>query len=150
MKNDLEGRTLRLQRTLNAPRQLVWDAWTQPEHISAWWGPPNMATNIVAHDFTPGGKWHYSMALPDGSEFNAFGEFKEIQIPERIVTAASFPPMTTDVVLVITFEDLGAQTRITFETIHETAAYKQQQEQMGWLNGWGAHFDSLAAYVANV
>ena len=67
--SDQQARTITMKRTFNAPIQLVWEAWTQPEHIAQWWGPKGMKTKVIAHDFRVGGKWEYTMLMPDGKEF---------------------------------------------------------------------------------
>ena len=51
------NRTLTLERTFKAPIKLVWEAWTQPEHIAQWWGPKGMETNVIEHNFSVGGQW---------------------------------------------------------------------------------------------
>jgi uncharacterized protein YndB with AHSA1/START domain len=63
--NDLSNRTLTIERTFNAPIQLVWDAWTQAGKISLWWGPKGMQTKVIPHDFKVGGIWTYSMEMPN-------------------------------------------------------------------------------------
>jgi uncharacterized protein YndB with AHSA1/START domain len=74
-ESDEKNRILTLKRTFNAPLKLVWEAWTQPEHITQWWGPKGMKTNIIEHNFKVGGKWKYVMAMPDGSEFVGEGVY---------------------------------------------------------------------------
>ena len=65
--NEVKKRTVTLKRTFSAPVKLVWDAWSQPDHIAQWWGPKGMNTKIIEHDFRVGGKWKYTMEMPDGS-----------------------------------------------------------------------------------
>ncbi|MDN5213311.1 SRPBCC domain-containing protein [Fulvivirgaceae bacterium BMA12] len=149
-KKELMNRTLLLQRTFNAPRKLVWEAWTQPEHIAAWWGPRGMKTAVVELDFRPGGRWKYIMTAPDGSEFPAKGVFSEIIEFEKIVSSADFAPVTESVIIVALFEDLGDQTKLTFSVIHASEEYCRKQENMGVMNGWGANFDGLEAYLARM
>ena len=61
MNDEKKDRTLSLKRTFEAPVTLVWEAWTQSEHIAAWWAPKGMKIEIAAHDFRVGGKWKYTM-----------------------------------------------------------------------------------------
>ncbi|MDW7691220.1 SRPBCC domain-containing protein [Flammeovirgaceae bacterium SG7u.111] len=145
--SDLKDRTLTLERTFNAPLALVWEAWTQPEHIAQWWRPKGMETKVITHEFKVGGKWEYVMAMPDGKNFIAEGEYTEIVELAKIVSSANFKPMTEGVTLHAAFEKQGEKTLFTFSVVHPTAEYCQQQEKMGFYNGWGSTFDRLADYL---
>ncbi len=141
--NDLTNRTLTLERTFNAPIDLVWEAWTQPEHVAKWWAPQGMDLEVIEHDFSVGGKWKYAMPMPDGNQFISEGVYLEIVPQKKIVTTADFKPMTEGVELHIQFEKDGDQTKFTFSVIHETEEYCKQQEEMGFYNGWGSAFERL-------
>lgn len=147
LMNDLNDRTLSLERTFNAPLQLVWEAWTQAEHIANWWGPKGMKTDVVEHNFTVGGQWKYSMVMPNGGVFIAEGIYSEIVAFQKIVTSADFKPMTEGVEMHMLFEAVGEQTKFTFKVIHPTVEYCKQQEEMGFYNGWGSTFDRLHTYL---
>lgn len=140
-------RTLTITRTFKAPIALVWEAWTQPEHIALWWGPKGMQTKVIEHDFRVGGKWLYSMAMPDGSEFMADGVYSVIVELEKIFSSANFKPMTEGVEIQAIFEDAGDATNFTFHCVHATEEYCRQQEKMGFYNGWGSVFDRLGEYL---
>ncbi len=149
--NNLEtaaDRTLTIERTLNAPLKLVWEAWSQPEHLANWWGPKGMTIEIVEFEFKVGGKWKFKMPMPNGQEFISEGTYKEIDPMEKIVTSADFKPMTVGVEMHMIFEAKGEQTQFTFHVVHETAEYCKQQEEMGFYNGWGSAFDRLAVHLA--
>jgi len=144
---DAANRTLTIQRVLNAPIKLVWDAWTQPEHIAHWWGPKGMKTRVVEHNFKVGGTWKFAMAMPDGNEFISEGTYTEISEPNKIITSADFKPMTEGVELQILLEADGDKTNFTFHVVHATPEYCKQQEEMGFMNGWGSVFNNLAEYL---
>ena len=144
--NDTNNRTLTLSRTFNAPIKLVWEAWTQSSHIAHWWAK-GMPLNIVEHDFRVGGKWKYTMPMPDGKEFISEDEYLEIVELEKIISTASFKPMTEGVEIQALFEADGNQTKFTFNVVHPTEEYCKQQEQMGFYNGWGSVFDGLNEYL---
>ena len=146
-ENEEDKRTLTLERTFLAPIELVWEAWTQPEHISQWWGPKGMNTKIVEHNFKVGGKWQYTMAMPDGSEFIADGIYSVIVELEKLFSSANFKPMTAGVEIRAFFRKNGDKTDFTFKVIHPTEEYCKQQEKMGFYNGWGSTFDRLDAFV---
>ncbi len=144
---EIEKRTLTLKRTFDAPLKLVWDAWTQPEHIANWWGPPGMDTTVIKHDFTVGGAWEYAMKMPDGSDFIAEGVYSRIEVEKLIETSANFRPMTEGVTIQANFLDSGDQTEFIFKVIHPTEEYCKQQEEMGFYNGWGSTFERLNEYL---
>jgi uncharacterized protein YndB with AHSA1/START domain len=145
--DELQNRTASIRKTFDAPVQLVWEAWTQPEHIANWWAPGGMKMKIVEHDFRVGGKWKFTMPMQDGSEFISEGEYIEILEFKKIVTSANFRPMTEGVELHILFEAAGDKTNFTFNVIHATEEYCKQQEKMGIYNGWGSAFDRLYLFV---
>lgn len=145
--DELEKRTLTLTRTFNAPIQLVWEAWTQSEHIAQWWGPKGMETKVIAHDFRIGGAWKYAMTMPDGNEFIADGIYSDIVELEKIFSSANFKPMTEGVEIQSLFEEAGDKTNFTFNCVHATEEYCRQQEQMGFYNGWGSVFERLDEYL---
>lgn len=148
--NEIEKRTLTIKRKFDAPRELVWKAWTQPEHIAKWWGPRGMKTNVKKHDFKVGGEWEYTMPMPDGSDFISNGIYSKIEAMELIETSANFIPMTEGVNIVAVFTDAGEQTEFIFKVIHPTEAYCKQQEQMGFYNGWGSVLEGLNNYLAKL
>ncbi|MEM9329240.1 MAG: SRPBCC domain-containing protein [Bacteroidota bacterium] len=148
--SDIERRTLTLNRLFDAPRDLVWAAWTESEHIAHWWGPAGMKTKIKKHDFTEGGEWEYTLQMPNGQDFISYGTYSKITPRERIETTANFIPMTEGVTLIALFEDDGDQTAFTFKVIHPTEAYCKQQEEMGFYNGWGSVFEGLNTYLGTI
>ena len=137
------NRTLTIERTFNAPIQIVWDAWTKADHIVKWWGPKGMETRVEEHNFEVGGDWKYIMKMPDGRDFIAEGQYKEIHAPKKLVTSANFRPMTEGVVLEVLLEADGEKTNFVFNVVHPTEEYCKQQEAMGFYNGWGSTFDRL-------
>lgn len=148
--SDLANRTLTINKTFDAPLQLVWDAWTQSEHILKWWTPSGMDVKVVEHDFRVGGKWKYTMPMPDGSEFISEGIYKEIVELKKIITSADFKPMTKGVELQTYFEAEGNKTKFTFSVVHATAEYCKQQEEMGFYNGWGSALDRLETLLTKL
>ncbi|MBO3697751.1 SRPBCC domain-containing protein [Roseivirga sp. E12] len=146
--NDLNDRTLTIERILKAPIQIVWDAWSQPEHIAQWWGPKGMEVKIETHSFTEGGDWKYIMTMPNGSDFIAEGTYTEIVEHTKICSTANFRPMTEGVEIQALFEAQGDLTKFTFNVVHPTVEYCQQQEKMGFMNGWGSVFNELEEHLA--
>jgi uncharacterized protein YndB with AHSA1/START domain len=146
LQNDPK-RNLSINKVINAPVNLVWEAWTDPEHLIKWWAPQGMKTKIVEHDFKVGGKWKYTMPMPDGNEFSSEGTYLEIVPNKKIITTADMKPMTEGVELHVTFEADGDKTNFTFSVLHATEEYKNAQEQMGFYNGWGSAFKRMEEVI---
>ncbi len=145
--NEIQKRTLSIKRTFDAPIELVWEAWTQPEHIAQWWGAKGMETRIIEHHFQVGGHWKYAMTMPGGQEFLADGTYIEIVEPFKIISSANFKPMTEGVEIQAFFEKNGDKTDFIFNCVHPSEAYCKQQEEMGFYNGWGSVFERLDQHL---
>lgn len=145
--SNLESRTSTIKKTFNVPIALVWEAWTQPEHIAKWWGPKGMKTKIITHDFKVGGQWKFVMTMPNGQDFITEGQYTEIIEQKRICSSADFKPMTEGVEIQALFETDGDKTLFTFNVVHDTEEYRKQQEEMGLYNGWGSVFNGLDTYL---
>jgi uncharacterized protein YndB with AHSA1/START domain len=149
-QENIENRTLTLQRNIPAPLESVWDAWTQPEHIAQWWGPKGMQVNIAKHDLRIGGQWRYTMEMQDGNIFVSDGTYADIETHKKLVSSADFRPMTIGVVLEVLFKEDGKNTNLEFHVQHPTMAYRKQQEGMGFYKGWDAAFDRLENYLKDL
>jgi len=79
-----------ITRVFDAPRELIWKAWTQPEQLTEWWGPKGMPISVQKFELRPGGVFHYSMRAPDGSNWWGKIVYREIIVPEKIVFINSF------------------------------------------------------------
>ncbi len=139
-----------IERTFDAPRDLVWKCWTDPEHVAKWWGPHGMKTRVDELDLRPGGSWRFVMLGPDGSEMPQRGVFSEIIEPETIATSAEFEVGTDAphrMKLRYTFDDLGDKTKMTMIITHASAEERREHEAMGVVEGWNANFDSFDEYL---
>jgi uncharacterized protein YndB with AHSA1/START domain len=147
-------------RVFDAPRELVWKAWTDPKYVMQWWGPKGFTAPFCEMDFRVGGKFLYCMRAPDGQEYWNGGEYHEIVLHEKIVSSMYFSDSKgnkvepaqygieheaiEDVHDVILFEDLGnGQTKLTFIG-NETM---QNAIESGQLEGTKQILDKLAAVV---
>lgn len=146
-ESDYQNRVVTIERILSAPIELVWEAWTRPEHLVQWWNPKGSDTRIEKHEFQIGGEWKYTMMMPNGKPFIAEGIYTEIVLHERICSKANFKPMTEGVIIQSFFKSLGEKTAFTFNIVHPTEAYKIQQERMGIQNGWGSVFNRLEEFL---
>jgi uncharacterized protein YndB with AHSA1/START domain len=101
-----------MTRTFNAPRELVWKAISEPEHAVRWWGPHSHKNKVLKWDWRVGGEWSIESTMPDGGKIVFFGEYREIQKPEKVTQTFSFdqlPPGAHSVDMVI-LEDHGDKT----------------------------------------
>jgi len=144
-----KNRTLTIKKTFDAPVKLVWDAWTEADQIIQWWAPQGMKINVVEHNFKVGGKWKFSMPMPNGDEFVSEGTYLEIVEHQKIVTSADFKPMTENVELHVTFSADGDKTNFEFSVLHETEDYAKAQEKMGFYNGWGSALNRMEEVINN-
>jgi len=121
--NAMASRQLSITRLINAPRKLLWEVWTNPEHIKNWWGPDGFRTTIHQMDVTANGVWDFIMHGPDGTDYPNKDVFVEIIKPEKIVyDHVNYPLHRTT----ITFEDKGNKTLLTMTMVFESEALKEQ------------------------
>lgn len=141
-----------LERDIDVPRELVWKAWTEPEHLKQWFCPKPWRIATCEIDLRPGGIFRSVMRGPNGEEHDNSGCFLEIVPLERLVwTDALLPgyrpslnPFMTGVLLL---EPRGKGTRYTAMAIHRDEAIRKQHEEMGFHAGWGTALDQLIEYV---
>jgi len=146
-----------LERVVDVPRELVWKAWTQPEHLKKWFTPVPWQTVDCEIDLRPGGIFRTVMRGPEGQEFDNRGCYLEIVANEKLVWTGALgpgyrprPATTTDAAsflmsAVITLESVGAGTRYTALVIHGDEQARRRHEQMGFHEGWGKALDQLVA-----
>ncbi|HEY4066019.1 MAG TPA: SRPBCC domain-containing protein [Burkholderiaceae bacterium] len=143
---------LSIVRTLDAPVDLVYEAWTSAEHAQRWWFPRQKGRDFqctsFAMDFRVGGAYRYCIRSPDGEETWAHGVYREIVPAKRLVFTFQWewaPRPSPDTVITVRFEALaGDQTRLTFEQ----APFESEAMRDGHTLGWGAVLDHLAAELA--
>lgn len=116
-KSSTADRELRLSRKLNAPIDLVWEVWTQPEHIANWWGPDGFTNTIHTMDVVPGGEWDLVMHGPDGTNYKNKSIFKEIIHHKKLVYEHITGPKF---VATVEFQEQGDQTFITWHMLFES------------------------------
>jgi len=117
---ELEARSIVTTRVIDAPRELVFDAFSNPDHLARWWGPNGFTTTTHAFDMRPGGAWRFTMHGPDGRDYENHIVYDEIVRPERIAYQHGDDKGTISFESTITFEDLGGKTRITLRAVFPT------------------------------
>jgi uncharacterized protein YndB with AHSA1/START domain len=141
-----------LDRTVDVPRELVWAAWTQPEHIVHWFTPAPWKTIACEIDLRAGGKFNTTMQSPEGENYPNFGCFLEVVPNERLVFTDALiegyrPTEKPFMTAILTLEAAGAGTRYVATVLHRDEATRKQHEEMGFFGGWGTALDQLVAYV---
>ncbi|HEU5397896.1 MAG TPA: SRPBCC domain-containing protein [Gammaproteobacteria bacterium] len=142
---------LTLTRIFDAPRELVFDVWTDPKHLAQWWGPEMFTTPVCRVDARPGGELYIVMHGPDGQDYPMKGVFEEVRRPERL----SFTNQAMDgsgVVLLegktaVSFEALGSKTRVTVHTVMRAKVPQAAFALAGMEPGWNQTLDRLGTYV---
>lgn len=152
-----------ITRHFDAPRELVFRAWTDAEHLARWWGPKDFTNPVCETDPRPGGRWFICMQWPDGRKIWCGGEYREVDPPERIVATDCFlnedrelvdpiehydmPEGTpAEMLMTITFEEHEGGTKMT---LHQSMDATLAREA-GAYEGWGQSFDKLDEYLAKV
>jgi uncharacterized protein YndB with AHSA1/START domain len=142
-------RVLTITRVFDAPRDLVWRAWTDPSHLMSWWGPRAHPAEQVEADVRVGGRWRHRLrAVEDGSELWHGGVFREVVPPERLVFTFAWEEQGergNENVVTITFTEQGGKTLMDF---HQ-APFWSTEERDGHQGGWGSAFDRLDDLLAH-
>jgi uncharacterized protein YndB with AHSA1/START domain len=144
-------RTLEIVRIIDAPRSLVFEAWTEREHLSQWWGPSGFTNPVCEIDARPGGAIRIVMRGPDGAEYPMKGEFHEVVRPERLVfTNIALDRDGThliDGLTSVTFEEHGQKTKLIVNTSAIGRVAYAERMLAGMEIGWTQSIDRLAAHV---
>jgi uncharacterized protein YndB with AHSA1/START domain len=136
---------LRISRTLNAPRHVVFEAWANPERARRWWGPRGFRTTIQQWDVRPGGHWRATMRSPDGKEHPQRGVFHEIVPPERTVyTFKWVNESDPESIVTVDFADLGERTEMTFRQQEFKSAESRDSHEAGWNEAFDRLTEELA------
>src|SRR5687768_16978791 len=157
-------RPFTISRIIDAPRERVWQAWTEAERLKQWWGPKGFRVTQLKLDLRPGGKMHYCLRMPDGNDLWGRFVYREIVKPERLVWINSFsdkdgglsthpmsPTWPREMHTTVTFEEQGGKTRVTVEwlphegsTDLERATFEAGRDSMNM--GWSGTFEQFSDY----
>lgn len=145
-------REIHIERMLDAPRDRVFAAFTDPELIPQWWGPHGTTTVVDRMDVEPGGGWRFVIRNSDGSETGFRGTYREVSPPERLVQTFEWEGMPGYVsVETAHFEDLGDRTRVVTTTLFHTPEERDGMMESGMEKGMNetyARLDDLLARQA--
>ena len=136
------------ERVFDAPRDLVWRAWTDPKHVDQWWGPNGFRNQTFAMDFRVGGTWTYVMHGPDGKVWPNWIRYEEIQKPERLVYAhggEAGEPAHFHVT--VTFTEVGGKTRVVMRSVFPNAEAVLAAKKFGAVEGGRQTLARLAGHL---
>jgi uncharacterized protein YndB with AHSA1/START domain len=150
-----------LERFVDVPKELVWAAWTEPEHLKKWFTPAPWTTVEAEIDLRPGGIFRTTMRSPEGQEHGSAGCYLEVIPNERLVWTSALGPGYRPIIklgasdsceelyftAIITLETHGAGTKYTAIAIHGDEATAERHKAMGFYEGWGTALDQLVAFV---
>lgn len=151
---------IEITRIFDAPRELVWKTWTEPERVKRWWGPKNFTAPVCKIDLRAGGSYLSCMRSPEGQDYWSTGVYREIVEPERIVCTDSFADEKGNVVpashygmsedwplellVTVTFEEHEGKTKFTLRHVGVPSDMHDMCEA-----GWNESFDKLAQELAH-
>jgi uncharacterized protein YndB with AHSA1/START domain len=140
-------RELLLTRVFDAPRSLIFKAWTEPERIKQWWGPRGAVILSCEMDFRLGGLWRTHAKGPDGGEFVSRWVFREIVEPERLVFTFAWEDAEGkpkhETLVTVTFVEQNEKTLLTFQQ----GVFATVTSRDGHEKGWRGFFDHLSEYL---
>ena len=138
-------RELFIERVFDAPRSLVFGAWSEPKHLMRWFAPKGFTVPACEMDFRVGGRYRLCMRSPEGRDYWVHGVYREIVAPERIVWTGTLEDDGNETLTTITFADHDGKTKLT---VHQTYSFESDSTR-GAPQGWAETLERLAEYVAN-
>lgn len=144
-------REIVITRLIHAPRQKVWDAWTRPERLAAWWGPDGFTLTTQTFDFREGGEWVFVMHGPDGRNYPNNIVFTELREPERMRHDHGGDDGKVHFQAEITFEERDGGTVVTMRSVFPTVEARETAvRDYGAVEGGTQTIGRLAAYIEAV
>jgi uncharacterized protein YndB with AHSA1/START domain len=138
-----------ITRSFDAPRELVFKAFTDADAVRQWWGLNSTETVVDQLEARPGGRWRFVQRDGDGNEFGFHGVYHDLQAPERIVYTFEFEGMPGHVLLeTLVFEDQDGRTQMTDTSVFQSVADRDGMLQSGMESGAAESMDRLDEYLA--
>ena len=148
--SETSDRELVITRLLNAPRELVFNVWTDPKHVAQWWGPNGFTNTIHEMEVKPGGVWRLTMHGPDGVDFPNKIVFHQVLKPELLVYSHGDDKDPGQFEVTVNFVAKGKKTELTMRSVFRT---KEELDHVvrkhGAREGMTQHMNRLEAYLAN-
>jgi uncharacterized protein YndB with AHSA1/START domain len=140
-------REIVMTRLFDAPRALVFDAYTNPEHLPHWFGPRGWTLPVCEIDLRPGGSWRFVMRGPDGTEMGMSGVYQEIAPPERLVSTESFDDYPGETLNTLTLTEEDGKTTYTVTVLYPSKEVRDAVLASGMQEGAAESFDRLAEHL---
>jgi uncharacterized protein YndB with AHSA1/START domain len=147
----MSDREVRIERVFDAPRELVFRAYTDPTLIPRWWGPGYLTTTVEKMDVRPGGTWRYIQRDAKGNAYAFHGEYREVRPPERLISTFEFEGAPGNVIVDdATFEDLAGKTKLIVRSTTDNPEALKGMLAEGMQEGANETYDRLAALLAEL
>jgi len=140
-------REIVMTRVFDAPRRLVFEAMTQPEHLVRWFGPHGWTLAVCQIDFRSGGAWRFVLRGPDGRDLGMSGVYKEITPPDRFISTESFDDYPGESLNTLTFSEEDGRTTFTITVLYASGEIRDAVIRSGMQKGAGESYDRLAAHL---
>ena len=145
-----EGNQLILSRVLNAPRELVWEVWTDPVHIKEWWGPTGFTLTHKSMEVNPGKLWRFTMH-GYGQDFENKIEFIEVVKPSLLTYRHRDEAEIIDFIVYVTFEEIGAKTLLTMRSVFASKEVLDELDRkVNAIEGAKQNLNRLETYIINL
>jgi uncharacterized protein YndB with AHSA1/START domain len=142
-------REIIITRAFDAPRQLVFDAYTKPEHVRRWYGLQSLTMTVCDIDLRPGGAWRYVLQAKDGSEHGFSGIYREITPHERLVYTEGYEAIPdADYLVTTTFDEQDGKTTLTSHLLYKSKEHRDAHIASGMETGMRETLDRLAELVS--
>ena len=142
-------REIVMTRVFDAPRNLVFDAFSKPELLKRWFGPRGWSLVVCEVDFKVGGKWRFVLRGPDGREMGMRGVYREIAPPERTVHLEMFDDYPGESIVTAVFVEQNGKTTMTATVLYESQVIRDAVIKSGMEHGAAECYDKLAEYLAS-
>lgn len=150
-QSNTADREVVITRLINAPRELVFSAWTEPKHLVQWWGPNGFTNTFESIDIKPGGTWKFMMHGPDGTNFPNVITYDEVVKPERLVYLHTDDTGTQSFRTTVTFETQGTKTLLTMRVVFPTAEERDHVvKEFGAVEGGNQTISKLEAHIGKM
>ena len=142
-------REVAMTRVFTAPRGLVWDAWTKPEHVTRWLlGPEGWTMPVCETDLRPGGSWRFVWRKDDGTEMEMTGEYREVEPPARLVNTERWGGDWPESVNTLVLEEEGGATTMTLTSLYASQEARDAAVATGMADGAEKSFARLDDLLA--
>lgn len=142
-------REIRMIRVFDAPRTMVYDAFTTCELLRRWFGPHGYSLSVCEGDFKAGGGWRFVVRGPDGSEMGMRGKIREMVRPDHLVHIETFDDYPGEALVTTTFVEQRGKTTVTINLLYESKQVRDAVVSSGMEHGAAESYDRLAEYLAS-